>query len=152
MLAGFTVVMSPWEGFGLPAAEAMACGNYVIGYHAFGGREFMRSEFSCPVGVGDVLAVASAVERTIEDDSRDEDWCISRGLLASEFILKQYSTQRERESVVAAYSDLLGGRSARGSTCRDGSLEAGGEGIRLLLWDIGSLVPWLRLVRVGARW
>lgn len=136
-----SLVLSSWEGFGLPAAEAMACGNYVIGYHAFGGREFMRPEFSCPVGVGDVLAVASAVERAIEDDSRDEDWCISRGLRASAFILEQYSAQRERESVVAAYSYLLGGRSARGSTCREGDLKTGEEGILRLLWDAGHAVP-----------
>jgi glycosyltransferase involved in cell wall biosynthesis len=106
-----TLVLSPWEGFGLPAVEAMACGNYVIGYHAFGGREFMRPEFSCPIGVGDVFAVASAVERIIDEDSRDEDWCTSRGKQASGFILEQYSVQREHESVVAAYSDLLVGRS-----------------------------------------
>lgn len=107
-----TLVLSSWEGFGLPPAEAMACGNYVIGYHAFGGREFMRPEFSCPVDVGDVMAVASAVERTVANDSRDEDWCVSRGMQASAFILQQYSVERERESVVAAYSDLLAGRDA----------------------------------------
>lgn len=105
-----TLALSWWEGFGLPPAEAMACGNYVIGYHAFGGREYMRPEFSCPVDVGDVLAVASAVERTIANDSRDEDWCVSRGMQASAFILEQYGVDRERESVVAAYSDLLAGR------------------------------------------
>jgi len=126
-----TLVLSPWEGFGLPPVEAMACGNYVIGYHAFGGREFMRPEFSCPIEVGDVLTVASAVERAIDEDSRDEDWCVSRGRQASAFILEQYSMQRERESVVAAYSDLLEG--AQGSARRGGNLKAGREGMLRLL-------------------
>jgi len=102
-----TLSLSYQEGFGLPAAEAMACGNYVIGYHAFGGREFMRPEFSCPVEAGDVMTVASSLERTIDADAHDDDWCTSRGRLASAFVLDQYSVRRERESVVAAYSDLL---------------------------------------------
>jgi hypothetical protein len=119
-----TLVLSSWEGFGLPPAEAMACGNYVVGYHAFGGREYMRPEFSCPVDVGDVLAAASAVEQTITNDSRDPDWCVSRGMQASAFILDQYSLERERESVLAAYSDLLGRPSAQGSGRGDHGLKA----------------------------
>ena len=101
--------LSYQEGFGLPAAEAMACGSYVIGYHGFGGREFMRPEFSSPVETGDVLAVASSVERVIGADSRGEDWCMTRGRLASAFVLDEYSVQRERESIVTAYSSLLAG-------------------------------------------
>ena len=102
-----TLCLPYQEGFGLPAAEAMACGNYVIGFHGFGGREFMRPEFSCPVETGDVLAVAKAVERAIVEDSADESWCVSRGKLASAFVLDAYSRERERESVRAAYADLL---------------------------------------------
>jgi glycosyltransferase involved in cell wall biosynthesis len=102
-----TLCLSYQEGFGLPAAEAMACGNYVIGFHGFGGREFMRPEFSCPVETGDVLAVAEAVEHAIAQDSADENWCISRGKLASAFVLDAYSRERELESVRAAYAELL---------------------------------------------
>jgi Glycosyl transferases group 1 len=102
-----TVNLSYWEGFGLTACEAMACGSYVIGFHGFGGREFMRPEFSCPVETGDVIAVAQAIERVIAEDSLDEQWCRSRGQLASSFVLEHYSLEKERESVASAYCDLL---------------------------------------------
>jgi len=103
-----TVNLSYWEGFGLTTCEAMACGSYVIGFHGFGGREFMRPEFSCPVETGDVIAVAEAIERVIAEDSLDEQWCQSRGQLASAFVFEQYSLEKERESVVSAYRHLLG--------------------------------------------
>jgi glycosyltransferase involved in cell wall biosynthesis len=103
-----TLNLSYQEGFGLPAAEAMACGSYVIGFHAFGGREFMRPEFSFPVETGDVLAVAEAVESVITADAHDDGWCRARGDRASTFVLGEYSRQRERESVKTAYSSLLG--------------------------------------------
>ena len=102
-----TLNLSFQEGFGLPAAEAMACGSYVIGFHAFGGREFMRPEFSCPVETGDALAVAEAVERAIDADSYDGEWCKIRGQMASAFVLDEYSEQRERESVAFVYKALL---------------------------------------------
>ena len=46
----------------MPAAEAMACGSYVIGNHGQGGREFFLPEFSTAIEAGDTLAFARAVE------------------------------------------------------------------------------------------
>jgi glycosyltransferase involved in cell wall biosynthesis len=94
------------EGFGLPAAEAMACGNYVIGYHGYGGKEFFRSPSSCRIETGDVLGVARAVEEAVHRDRMQPSWCIERGLAASRFILETYSKEREREDVVKAYAEL----------------------------------------------
>ena len=34
------------EGFGLPAAEAMACGAYSVGFHGFAGREYFDPAFA----------------------------------------------------------------------------------------------------------
>jgi hypothetical protein len=101
------VCLSYWEGFGLPTCEAMACGNYVVGFHGFGGREFMLSGFSFPIETGDVLAAAQAIERVIAEDSADDQWCASRGKLASDFVLSRYSQQRQRDTVLSAYRDLL---------------------------------------------
>lgn len=95
------------EGFGLPPAEAMACGNYVIGHHGYGGEEFFRPAFSAPVDAGDVLGFVQAVEGALAADQVDPDWCVARGRAAAAFIAAEYSPSREREEVIAAYRELV---------------------------------------------
>lgn len=95
------------EGFGLPAAEAMACGNYVVGNHGFGGREFFRPEFSAAVENGDVIGFVEAVEAAIAGERADHHWCRERGLAASCFIRDQYPVERERDEVVGLYAGIL---------------------------------------------
>ncbi len=95
------------EGFGLPAAEAMACGNYVVGYHGFGGQEFFRPEFSTPVSTGDAMRFAQAVEAAILNEKSHPGWCQERGREASAFVLSEYSLVREQQEVRDLYEKLL---------------------------------------------
>lgn len=95
------------EGFGLPPAEAMACGNFVIGYHGFGGRELFRPEFSTCVETGNVVGFARAVEYTIAQENAQPGWCEERGARASRFIYSEYSLVREHEEVTRIYADFL---------------------------------------------
>ncbi|MGN6487369.1 MAG: glycosyltransferase [Devosia sp.] len=102
------LALSDQEGFGLPAAEAMACGNYVIGHHGYGGREFFDPAFSRAIETADVLAFAKAVEEVLQNDAVDPDWCWLRGQRASAHVLAEYSAERERREVVELYAGLLG--------------------------------------------
>ena len=95
------------EGFGLPAAEAMACGSYVVGFHGFGGKEFFRPEFSCHVGPGDVMEYARAIEQVLQREVAEPGWCSARGADAARFISAEYSPEHERQDVVSIYSSLL---------------------------------------------
>lgn len=96
------------EGFGLPAAEAMAAGCYVIGNDGFGGREFFLPRFSARIESGDIVGFADAVERALRAERLHPDWCSERGRRASQFVLREYSLDRERGEVVSLYSELLG--------------------------------------------
>ncbi len=95
------------EGFGLPAAEAMACGAYVIGNDGFGGREFFQPAFCARIETGDIVSFADAAEGAIERERATPGWCATRGAWASEFVLRHYSLAREREDVTALYAQLL---------------------------------------------
>ncbi|HEY6630834.1 MAG TPA: glycosyltransferase [Rhizobiaceae bacterium] len=103
------------EGFGLPAAEAMACGNYVIGNHGFGGREFFNEDFSVPIESGDVVGFARAVEEAIRMETQDHGWCERKGRQAASFISSTYGLDQEREDVIRTYVEILNG--SRQASC-----------------------------------
>ncbi|MDT5038989.1 MAG: hypothetical protein QOE03_4174 [Micromonosporaceae bacterium] len=94
------------EGFGLPAAEAMACGNYVVGSHGFGGRELFGGGFSRSVPAGDLLAMAVAVEETLAFEAAEPGWCWSRGIRAARHVHAEYSLAAERDSILDFFDRL----------------------------------------------
>jgi glycosyltransferase involved in cell wall biosynthesis len=97
------------EGFGLPAAEAMACGCYVVGNHGFGGAEFFHPDFAAPVETGDIVGFANAVEQAVVNDDNESGWCQQRGAAAARYITATYSPPQEAQQVCATYLELLGG-------------------------------------------
>ncbi len=96
-----------YEGFGLPPAEAMACGCITIGYHAGGGREFMKPEFSFPIPSGDVISYAETIEEVIMNYDVEPDRFAAMGKAASDFILATYTPQRETEDIVGFWRSML---------------------------------------------
>ncbi|MGN6246086.1 MAG: glycosyltransferase family 4 protein [Motilibacteraceae bacterium] len=91
------------EGFGLPAAEAMACGCYVVGFHGYGGREYLLPGFSSPIETGDTLTMARTVEAVLRREREEPGWCARRGRLAAEHVRTTYSMDRERREVQEIY-------------------------------------------------
>jgi len=98
------LALSTQEGFGLPALEAMACGNYVVGYDGFGGREFFRPEFSTRVETGDVLQFAGRLEALL---GADPAALAKQGQEASCHAHRRYSVANQRGEVLAAYRAML---------------------------------------------
>jgi glycosyltransferase involved in cell wall biosynthesis len=105
------------EGFGLPPAEAIACGCHVIGSHGQGGREYFLAPFAEAIEDGDVIGLAEAVEAfvTTYDDRRTElDRVAAEG---SRWILSEYSAEHQGADLLAAFGDILErGRPARTPT------------------------------------
>lgn len=95
------------EGFGLPPAEAMACGCYVVGFTGLGGREYFDPEYSSPVPEDDLLAFARAAEAAIVGFREDPQAMAKRTRLASERILARYSPAGLRDDLLALYRPML---------------------------------------------
>jgi hypothetical protein len=97
---------SEQEGFGLPPAEAMACGCYVVGFTGQAGREYFHAGTSIAVEEGNVLAMAKAVEGTLEAFNKDPLGIRQRGLAASSRILGDYSPEAERADLLSFVQSL----------------------------------------------
>jgi glycosyltransferase involved in cell wall biosynthesis len=94
------------EGFGLPPAEAMACGCYVIGFPAFGGREIFDPAFSRPVPDGDVLTFAREVDEAMRSFERDPAAMRRAAAGGAEHVRRRYSPERQRGELLAFMSGL----------------------------------------------
>ncbi len=96
-----------FEGFGLPPAEAMACGCITVGFHAEGGREFMKPDISFPIETGDMLGYAKTVEKILSTYDSDRAHYDTMRRNAAKFIQDNYSPAREEEDIVRIWRDIL---------------------------------------------
>lgn len=103
------------EGFGLPPAEAMSCGCYVIGNDGFAGREFFQTEFSTRIEAGDIIGYVDALEAAFENVAADPCWCTRLGQMAADYIHAHYSLAKERDSVIEVYADVLAASAQSGA-------------------------------------
>jgi glycosyltransferase involved in cell wall biosynthesis len=108
-----TIVVSPslYEGFGLPAAEAMACGTAVIATTGGAFPEVIdHGETGWLVPPGDSRSLADAIRLLMDHPELRE--ALGRGGRRS--ILERFSWRKAAQETLAVYEELLGRRS--GST------------------------------------
>jgi hypothetical protein len=92
------------EGFGLPPAEALACGCVVAGYHGYGGRDI--SPHALWVADGDVLGFARTVEDILTSWDREaQRWALLRDE-GARHARATYTPQRFGETVAAAFDGV----------------------------------------------
>jgi glycosyltransferase involved in cell wall biosynthesis len=100
--ANLVVVPSIYEGFGLPAGEAMACGVAVVSTRG-GALPEVVGDAGVLVPVRDAQAIASAVAELLQDPQRVEQL----GSLARARIVDLFSWQVAAASMVQTYQQTI---------------------------------------------
>lgn len=90
---------SDLEGLGLPPIEAALCGNYVIGYHGGGGREYWHTPNFHAVEAGDIGGFVQRVVERVEKIDRIEPDAIAALQPGIDALRARYSLESERASL-----------------------------------------------------
>ena len=90
------------EGFGLPVAEAMAAGCYVVGYSGGGAEELFRLGLQPAVPLGDWSSYLAAVEQALRERALAPRRTAQRLERQSLAVRQLYSAEQERLTVAAA--------------------------------------------------
>jgi glycosyltransferase involved in cell wall biosynthesis len=94
------------EGFGMPAAEAMASGCFVVGFPGYGGRELFDDAWSRAVEDGDVLAAARELAAAMSCYEKHPDRLRELGARAAREVTERFSLERQRDAVVGFHASL----------------------------------------------
>jgi glycosyltransferase involved in cell wall biosynthesis len=100
---------SLYEGFGLPAAEALACGTPVVATSAGALSEIVADGTGVRVPPGDANALADAIRSLLQDPAR----CRTLGDAGARHIRDRFSWQRTADETLALYEEVLGVRELR---------------------------------------
>ncbi len=104
--AHLLVSPSLYEGFGLPAAEAMACGTPVVATTAGALREIVSDgETGLLVPPGEVAPLADAIRRLLDDPER----CRTMVEAGSRRMRERFTWRSTAERTVALYEEVLAG-------------------------------------------
>ena len=108
--AQLLVSPSLYEGFGLPAAEAQACGTPVVATTAGALSEIVEDRVTgVLVPPGQVEPLAAAIRSLLEDPAR----CRVMGQAGARRIRERFNWQRTADETLALYEEVLGSPTAR---------------------------------------
>ncbi len=94
------------EGVGLPGAEAMAAGAYVVGFTGHGAREYLLPHVSTVIPESDVIAMRDEtirVARLFTEDRAAYDRATAAG---RDLIIARYSHDVMAKALVAAFTEI----------------------------------------------
>lgn len=94
------------EGFGLPLAEAIACGCITVGYHGLGGRDFSLPALH-QVEFGDINGFISTLTRVIRSFEADPLGSINNLIGHAVSLRSRYSLDEELKSAFNVWSTIL---------------------------------------------
>lgn len=95
------------EGFGLPPAEAMSCGNIVIGYPGNAGKEYFKPEFSFPIEENNIIDYVLKIEEVCLKLEKNPKWLEEIGQKAAEYVNENYSMNHEEKSILEVWTKIL---------------------------------------------
>ena len=102
--AQLLVSPSLYEGFGLPAAEALACGTPVIATTAGALPEIVEEGVSgLLVPPGDAASLANAIQTLLDDPER----CKTMGTAGARRMRERFSWRRTAEETLSLYEEVL---------------------------------------------
>ena len=94
------------EGFGLPGAEAMAAGCYVVGFTGDGAKEYMTPDCCSVVPDSDVVGMAEMALEAMREFDHDRGALQGRIDLGRTRVLARHGDERVRERLAAVFGDL----------------------------------------------
>ncbi|MCP9809138.1 glycosyltransferase family 4 protein [Cyanobium sp. HWJ4-Hawea] len=94
------------EGFGLPLAEAIACGCLVVGYHGLSGRDFCHPALR-EVPFGDLLTFVDTLENTIRGFEADPAATTQLLVDHAVHLRERYSLDHERLRCLAVWPTIF---------------------------------------------
>jgi hypothetical protein len=95
------------EGFGLPVAEAMACGCLVIGYDGTGGRELLTRACGFPVAYNDITHFAQTIQAVIGRYRAGDESLTGLTRYASAYVREKYPPEAEMKDISHIYNTLF---------------------------------------------
>lgn len=108
----FFLSLSEREGFGLPAAEAMATGALVIGYTGVGGDEFFTPKTGFPVPEDNLMLLYETAVSVITRYKTSPDSLDELRLRASEAIFQNYPRHRFDQEIIRVFTAFQSGQTA----------------------------------------